>query len=103
MQRADIILLVCGAVAAIVLIMLFGFTRALFLRRRRKRQAAQAWRAPMPQAEHSAIAEIRREADESHQVYLKRAAADTERRISAQWLRDGKIELKPKKPPEEIP
>lgn len=96
-QRSDLFLILAGAGAALVLIMLLGFVRALILRRRRKRKAAQAWRAPMPQAEHPAIEEIRREADASERESRRKA------RINSEWIRDGEIELQPKKPPEESP
>lgn len=102
MHRADILLILCGAVATVVLILIFGFSRALILRYRRKRQAAQAWRAPRPQAE-TVIADFRREADQAHLRTIGRRATDTQRRIEPQWLHDGEIVLRPKKPPEEIP
>jgi hypothetical protein len=97
MQRSDIFLLLAGAGGIIAVLLLYGFVRALILRRRRKRKAAQAWRVPMPQAEHPAIEEIRREADASHRRSGQR------NRLEAEWHQDGEIELRPKKPPEETP
>lgn len=103
MNRHDVFLILAGAGALLVLLTLFGFARALILRRRRKRHAAQAWRQPMPQGD-SAIEEIRREADESHRRYLQRVSDEERRRLEADWRREGSVSLvKRKKPTEEKP
>lgn len=101
MSRSDILLVLSGAAGAVVLIMLLGFVRALYLRRRRKREAAQAWRNPMPQPEHPDIAEIRKEADDWYREHLRRREAEDHRRLETEWIRDGRILLERRKPPEE--
>lgn len=48
MDRHDLLLILVGAVATVLGIAALGFARALMLRRRRKRQAAEAWRVALP-------------------------------------------------------
>lgn len=102
MTRHDVLLILAGAGALLVLLTIFGFARALILRGRRKRHTAQAWRRPPP-PDDSAIEAIRREADEGERRYRQRLADEERRRLEADWRRDGEISLTRKKPPEETP
>ena len=99
MSRTDILLILSGAAGAIVLVMLLGFIRALYLRRRRKRQAAQAWRNTMPQPEHPAIAEIRKEADDWYKEHLRRREAEDRRKLEDDWRSEGSVTLVHRKKP----
>lgn len=103
MNRHDLLLILAGAGALLILLTIFGFARALILRSRRKRQTAQAWRQPL-QPDDSAIEEIRREADAGHRRYLQRMADEERRKLEDDWRSDGGVTLaKRKKPNGETP
>ena len=100
MSFHDLMLILVGACATILLLVILVFARALILRRHRNRLTAQAWRVPtsrLPQAVPGVIEEIRREADEAYQEHLKRQEAERQRRLEIDWRRDGMIMLKPKR------
>jgi hypothetical protein len=103
LNRTEIVLVLCGAAATVLLIAIYGFIRSLILRHRGKRKTAQAWREPMPEAEHSAFAEIRKEIDTSHRRLVWREESEARRRIEAQLAREGKSDTPPPEPPEDLP